>query len=301
MAYLHTAYESIDYSYDMPYIQNMPEVSRTFQLTEADRDRALEFLDEQPPHSAAMKSMIYDNGVESPQNRGTFYGYHDRYGNLDGVALIGHTTLVETRSTEARQALAFAARTEPVKMHVIVAEGDDAIDFWADAVTGPAQPRLVNREYLFEIAFPFPVRDCRHDLRLAMPEECEQIAEAQAEVAFIESGVDPLIVDREGFLRRVMRRIEQGRVFVVFEDGRLLFKADAVSVTTEAAHLEGVYVAEDRRGEGIGPNCLAEVARRLLETVRTVTLLSNSECKNAHRSFQKAGFRKTRECTAVFV
>ena len=304
MAYLHTTYtssESFSYGFDAPYIENMPDVSRTFVLKESDRDAVLEFLNRRPVHTVAMTSFIYDNGIESPLNRGSFYGYHDRCGNLEGVALIGHTTLVEARSKEALQALAFAAKTSGSRMHMIMCEGDLAFDFWADAVDAFDAPKMICREYLFEIGFPFHVQDCKYELRLANESELEKIAEAHAEVAFMETGVDPLLADRNGFLDRVLRRIKQGRIYVVVENGELVFKADVTALTTEVAYLEGIYVNSNRRGEGIAPNCLAEVGRRLLEQVRHVCLLSNSEYSNAHRSFQKAGFRYSGECTTVFV
>lgn len=303
MAYLNTIFETpgYEFGFEMPFVANMPDVSRTFELKESDRDAVLSFLDEKPPHGAAMASFIYDNGIESPLNRGTFHGYHDRYGNLEGVALIGHTTLLDVRSNEALQALAFVARRNGANMHVIVSEGTAAIDFWADAVQGATAPRQVNHEYLFEVSFPYPVRECDYEVRLATPEELMPIAEAHAEVAFLESGDDPMLRDREGFLSRAMRRIEQGRTFVVFENGKLLFKADVVALATDTAHLEGLYVAADRRGEGIGPSCLSEVTRRLLNTVQTVCLLSGVDFTEAHKCFLKAGYKKTKECTAVFV
>lgn len=303
MAYLNTIFEApgYEFGFEMPFVANMPEVSRTFELKESDRDAVLSFLDEKPPHGAAMASFIYDNGIESPLNRGTFYGYHDRFGDLEGVALIGHTTLLDVRSSEALKALAFVARQNEAKMHVIVSEGTAALDFWTDAVRGATAPRQVSNEYLFEVSFPYSVRECEFEVRLARPEELMPIAEAHAEVAFLESGDDPMLRDREGFLTRVMRRIEQGRIFVVFEDGKLLFKADVAALATDTAHLEGVYVNADRRGEGIGPSCLSEVTRRLLNTVQTVCLLSNIDFTQAHKSFMKAGYKKTKECTAVFV
>lgn len=303
MAYLNTIFETpgYEFGFDMPFVANMPDVSRTFELKEGDRDAVLSFLDEKPPHGAAMASFIYDNGMESPLNRGTFYGYHDRYGNLEGVALIGHTTLLDVRSTEALQALAFVARKNEAKMHVIVSEGTAAVDFWTDAVKATGSPRQVNHEYLFEVSFPYSVRECEYDVRLARAEELLLVAEAHAEVAFLESGDDPMLRDREGFLSRVMRRIEQGRVFVVVENGELIFKADVVALATDTAHLEGIYVNSDHRGEGVGSACLSEVTRRLLNTVQTVCLLSNVEFTDAHKCFMKAGYKKTKECTAVFV
>lgn len=303
MAYIQTAYSSADHflGFDVPQVTMMPDVSRTFALTEADRETVLEFLNERPVHTVAMSSFIYDNGIESPLNRGKFYGYHDRFGNLEGVALIGHTTLVEARSPEALSALAFTARRHANEIHMIMSDDDNALDFWAGAIDTASAPRLVCREALFEVAFPFPVRNCGYEVRLATAAELLQVAEAQAEVAFMETGSDPMLRDREGFLKRVMRRIEQGRVYVVMDGDKLVFKADVVSLTEETAYLEGIYVAEDRRGNGVGSSCLTEVARRLLGSVRNVCLLSNVDYKEAHKSFQKAGFRNVGECTSVFV
>jgi predicted GNAT family acetyltransferase len=79
-------------------------------------------------------------------------------------------------------------------------------------------------------------------------DELELVAEAQAEVAFLESGVDPMVTDRDGFLKRVARRIEQERIFVVVENGELVFKADIIAETSDAIYLEGVYVSESYRG-----------------------------------------------------
>lgn len=187
MAYLQTAYSSADHflGFDVPQINNMPDVSRTFLLTEGDRDTVLEFLNERPVHTVAMSSFIYDNGIESPLNRGKFYGYHDRFGELEGVALIGHATLVEARSKEALSALAFVARRSSDKINLILSSGDDALDFWAEAVERQGEPRSVCREYLFEIGFPFLVRECEHDVRLATAEELEPVAQAQQRSHFL--------------------------------------------------------------------------------------------------------------------
>ena len=302
MAYISTTHSIADhgFAFDMPFSFGMPDVSRTFVLTEEDHDAVLHFLNERPVHTVAMTSMILDNGFQSPLNRGTFYGYHDRSGALEGVTLIGHTTLVEVRSDEALYALAQAAKSRSNEIHMILSSGDTSLDMWRFVFDIAGSPRRVNHEILFEARFPFPVGSCPYEVRAARMEELEQIAEAHAEVTFNESGVDPLLRDREGFTDRVARRIEQGRTFVAFEGGKLLFKADVVSLTGETAYLEGIYVAEGQRGSGVGPKCLAEVTRRLLGIVDNVCLLSNEEQTGSHRAFEKAGFARADRCTAVF-
>ena len=63
-----------------------------------DRTEVLAFLRIRPVHTVVMASFINDNGLESDLNRGAFFAYRDEAGKLEGVALLGHTTLIEARS-----------------------------------------------------------------------------------------------------------------------------------------------------------------------------------------------------------
>ena len=303
MAYLNIAKSSPDHQYgaDVPFIYNVPDVSRTFVLTESYRETVMEFLNKRPVHTVVMASFINDNGLESSLNRGKFYGYRNAKGTFEGVALIGHSTLVEARSEEAIAAFATIAKTSETPVNLIMSAGKDAERFWQYFTDGLKEPRLSCRELLFETAFPFMVRDCNWDVRLATAEELIPVAEAQAEVAFLESGVCPLAKDREGFLARVQRRIEQGRVFVAVEDGNLLFKADIIAESNDVIYLEGVYVDPEHRGKGIGSSCLSKLNLMLLEQASNICLLSNVDHKGAHKSFGMAGFRNTDEYVTLFV
>ncbi|CAN5638869.1 GNAT family N-acetyltransferase [soil metagenome] len=278
-----------------------PDSVKVCELKNVDKEEALAFLAVRPVHTVVMTSFINDNGVESSLNRGRFFGVRNNSGKLDGVALIGHTTLVEARTDNALQALAFAARASETPIHLIISSGNAAESFWQHYSDGIRQPRLTCTEMLFEISFPYLVQDCKHEIRLANADELLQVAEAQAEVAFIECGVDNMQKDREGFLKRVTRRIEQGRIFVVFDNGKLVFKADIISETDDVIYLEGIYVAPGFRGQGIGSSCLAKLSLELLNRVSHICLLSNVDFKNAHQSFTKAGYKNTDQCTTIFV
>src|SRR5262249_45250850 len=80
------------------------------QLEEEHKNETLAFLSTRILHTFVMTGWLHDNGVVNPLNRGTFYGYRNHTGQLDGVALIGHTTLFEARSDEA--VAAFAGLTQ---------------------------------------------------------------------------------------------------------------------------------------------------------------------------------------------
>jgi len=270
------------------------------ELNNSDVAEVMTFLNVRPVHTVVMASFIRDNGIISELNRGVFYAYRNGQGVLEGVALIGHSTLIEARSEDAIYAFAGKAKASRVAINLIMSEADDASRFW-QYYAGEASPRLTCTELLFESSFPMLVRDCEYTIRLATQDELMQVAEAHAEVAFLESGTDPMVKDRTGFLERSARRIEMGRTFVVIEDGKLLFKADIIAEADGIAYLEGVYVAPESRGKGIGAKCLSKLTLMLMGRAEKVCMLSNVGFETAHRSFAKAGFHVSGRCTTLFV
>ncbi len=281
--------------------QITPEMSCLRLLGNSNEQEVLEFLNVRPVHTVAMASFIRDNGMEGTDNRGKFYGYRNVRGTLEAVALIGHTTLIEARSEDSLMAFALVARQSETPIHFMMSDGQMIETFWNYYAGGNRVPRLVCPELLFELTFPFTAQKCQWDVRLAEASELGQIAVAHDEAAFIESGSSPLAKDGTEFLKRCLKRIEQRRTFVVFENGRLVFKADIAAETSDVIYLEGIYVAPEYRGQGVGSSCLANLGLQLIERVENVCLLSNIEFAGAHRSFLKAGFRNTGSCQTIFV
>jgi GNAT superfamily N-acetyltransferase len=271
------------------------------ELSGSQTAEVLEFLSARPVHTVVMTSMILDNGITSELNRGKFYGYRNHAGELEGVALIGHSTLVEARSPEAIESLAIAARNPSTPIHLIMSSGNGAERFYEILSEGNSKPRLRCVEALFEASLPFLVRGCSWNIEHATSDDLQPVAEAQAEIALAECGVDPMTKDPTGFLERVRRRIAQKRVFVVKDANKMIFKADIIAETADTIYLEGVYVHPDHRGRGLGSECLSYLTRKLLERVDNVCLLSNVDFSRAHRSFLRAGYRNTDHCITLFV
>jgi predicted GNAT family acetyltransferase len=122
-----------------------------------------------------------------------------------------------------------------------------------------------------------------------------------AQMAFEESGVNPLEKDPNGFRLRCARRIEQGRVWVLIENGQLLFKADIMADTPDVTYLEGIYVAPEVRGNGIGRRCLSQLTRNLLARTKSVSLLVNEMNETASAFYQKAGFKLRAHYDTIFL
>lgn len=278
----------------MARIQFLPkaEVSATtYPLGEDEREEVLTFLAERPVHTVCMAGFIRDNGVESEHNRGAFYACRDARGRLEGVALIGHATLLDARTPRAYREFALAAQCA-TRTNMIMAESDAVEEFWNHYADAGQPMRRACRELLFELTRP--VEDAREvcGMRLATTADLDLVVPVHASLAEAESGVNPLDTDAEGFRARCLRRIEQGRVWVVVsEDGRLLFKADVQAETPEVVYLEGIYVHPSERGTGAGRRCLKHLGRELLLRTRRVCLLVNEENERAHSFYRACGFR----------
>ena len=250
----------------------------------------LAFLSARPLETVYMAGLVHDNGLDSPLNRGTFHACRDPRGELVGVALLGHVTQIEARRDAALRAFASLARRHPAA-HVIMGERSGVRDFWTHyAADGREEPRLACRELLLEQTSQPEAGDLR--LRPATPADLALVMPVQAEMAFAECGVNPLEVDPEGFRARYERRIRRGRVWVVVEGRRLLFKADVMADTPQAAYIEGVFVEATRRGRGCGRGCMRQLGRELLRRSRSVCLLVNEQRQAAAVNFYyKVGYR----------
>lgn len=258
-------------------------------LTSLQEEEVLEFLSQRPIHTVALMGLIRDNGIVSTLNRGTFYGCRDSHGHLEGVALIGHATLLETVSDRALQALAQVARECPFT-HMIMGEQERVAEFWEYYIDAGLERRLVCREWLYELRWPIAVNEPAPGLELATPADLEQVMPIQAELAFQESGINPLQVDPVGFRQRCLRRIEQGRTWVLRDNGLVIFKADVISQTDAVIYVEGVWVKEERRHDGSGVRCMSELAQTLLREAKSICLLVNENHKQAQQFYRKCGF-----------
>lgn len=263
-------------------------------LTAAHAAETLGFLATPSIDSIYMTGLIQDNGVESLFNRGTFYAARNQDGKLEGVALIGHATLIEARTEEALSAFARLASAHP-HAHVIVGQQEKIESFWNYYGKAGQLPRQICRELLFEQRQPAPALKPVPELRRATLDDLPQIIPVNALMAEEESSVNPLEADAEGFRARLRRRIEQGRVWVWTQGPRLIFKVDVMAEAPGVVYLEGVFVHPLERGRGYGARCLSQLGRRFLSHERSVCLLVNERNKNAQMFFFKVGY-KLRGC-----
>lgn len=278
-----------------------PEVTLSVgELTDAETNEVLGFLLERPIHTVIMMGLIRDNGLVSELNRGTFFGCRNSEGRLEGVALIGHATLIEARTRNAIAELALTAQFHQ-DLHMFLAEQDTAEQFW-NAYADDGQPmRFALRELLFELKHSLELRAGTEDLRLATLADLDLVAPVHAAMAEAESGINPLETNRDAFLARCSRRISQDRVWVVIKDNRLIFKADIQAETPEMVYLEGIYTHPEARGSGMGRRCLTQLCSDLLNRTRSICVLVNEENEQATAFYRMCGFKCVSHYDTIFL
>ena len=285
---------------ETPYIPEADVTVKVIELTEEDRNEVLAFLAERPVHTVCIAGFIRDNGMVSSHNRGTFYGCRNSEGRLEGVALIGHATLIEARTTRAMQEFGLIAQSYQ-RTHMILGEKDKVEQVWNYYADEGQEMRLACRELLFELRHAMQLRDEVEGLRRATLEDLDRIAPLQAEMAEEESGTNPLEVDPEGFRARCARRIQMGRVWLLENNGRLVFKADIQADTPDVVYLEGVWVNPSERGKGIGRQCLRQLCQDLLARTKSVCVLVNEENQRSHTFYRMCNFKMRGVYDSIFL
>lgn len=264
----------------------------------AQEREALAFLAARPVHTAYLRGLIRDHGVSSPRNRGDFYACVGAGGEVKGVALLGHATVIEAEEDAAAAAFARFALGRPYP-RVIRGERRIVGQFWRRYQSGGDLPHRLNHELL--LVQRKPSEDVRPapGLRPASAADLPLLMEVNAELIREEGGANPLERDPAGFRRRLLERIERGRVWLWRESGRLVFKTDVLADTPEAMYIEGVYVAPEERGRGVGVRCLAQLGELLLERSRAVCLTVNESKDAALSLYRKAGYETHCEYATV--
>ena len=75
------------------------------------------------------------------------------------------------------------------------------------------------------------------------------------------------------------------------EDGRLLFKAQAASMSRACALVEGVYTVPEARGRHVGAQAMRAVCAGLFERTPRLSLYVNDANAPAVRLYERVGFR----------
>ncbi len=110
-----------------------------------------------------------------------------------------------------------------------------------------------------------------------------------------EVGVSPELFGGADFYRtRVRHLISRGWSFARIQDGEVVFKAEVACLSPAAAQVQGVWVAPDLRGQGLGVAGMAAVVDLVVATWRrSCRSTSTTTTSPARRIYERVGFRQT--------
>ncbi|MBN1093519.1 GNAT family N-acetyltransferase [Blastococcus sp. TML/M2B] len=164
---------------------------------------------------------------------------------------------------------------------------------------GPARD-LRPRQPLMAIEGP-PAVVPEPRVRPVRPEELDTLLPAAVAMFTEEIGVSPLRLDGgAGYRARLAELVRAGRALAWIEDGRVVFKAEIGAVSRAACQVQGVWVAPEHRGRGIGAAGTAAVVEHARAHVApVVSLYVNDYNAAARAAYLRVGFREVGQFSSV--
>jgi len=186
---------------------------------------------------------------------------------------------------------AFAGEAALRGTRMIIGEEGAVSDLWAAARSVMPEPRE-DRPGQPVYAIDEALEGDSSGLRAATLEDLDLLLPACAATHREELGVDPLARDPEGFRRRTVSQIQEGRSWLWAEDGTILFKAEASAWTPAAVQLQQVWVDPEMRRQGYGTRGIIDLCRLLLQRAPSVCLFVRPENEPAIRLYEGIGMRR---------
>jgi predicted GNAT family acetyltransferase len=208
--------------------------------------------------------------------------------------------MFEAHTEAAISTIATQARACP-DVRLVLGEKEKIASFWNYFDQG--ERSAVREDYdLLAIDRAHCQQQCEPvNLRLARPDDLDLIFNAHIQSKLEDTGVSIVKGRLSSIVERCATRIERCRTWVMIDDHEVVFKADIIAHSREAAYLEGIWVHPGWRSKGIGFRCTSYLTRSLLENTSTVCLLVNRQNKLASALYKKIGFKMVSPYQAIFL
>lgn len=272
----------------------MLTTTTTKVLEPGELDAALAVLDRDPVANAFVAARVQVAGLDPWRLGGEMWGWYAG-GRLESLCYAGANLVPICAGPEAVRAFADRARRAGRRCSSIVGPADATAELWSllEPHWGPAREVRAHQPLMAAHAMPADIRpDPR--VRRIRKDEMDVIMPACVAMFTEEVGVSPLAGDG-GLLyqARVAELVGAGRSFARIEDGRVVFKAEIGAATAHACQIQGVWVAPERRGQGLSETGMAAVLRYALREVSPVASLYVNDYNTAARaSYRRVGFRE---------
>jgi uncharacterized protein len=274
------------------------------RVLDADDEGAVrDLLAIDPVGTCMLAGRVETHGTAAATLGAPLWGLHTGR-RLDAVCLAGANLIPFARPGSEREAAgAFAERARRAgrRCSTIVGPAASVLPLWELLAPSWGPAREVRcRQPLLAIEGP-PAVPVEPRVRPVRVDELDTLLPAAVAMFTEEVGVSPTRVDGGAAYRaRVAELVRAGQSLAWIEDGRVLFKADVGAVSRAACQLQGVWVAPQFRGQGIGQRATAavvEYARTAIAPV--VSLYVNDYNLAARAAYDRVGFRQVGTYSSV--
>lgn len=268
-------------------------------LDERDRDALLQLLLRDPNESLFLLGVLQTSSLRRGPARAPDQRFHGlfRGGRLVATAYVAMGgQLVVPFAPDPADALPLArGLAGRIQVHRLVGERH-ACDVLSDElIPASIRPRVLTRSRLYFMEpGDLKVAERIDGLRPAVPADLSRLVPLAVAMHREDLGEDPLRPDADAYVRHVGMRVASGRVFVVEQGGKLLFKVDLGTRCTWGAQLEGVYTVPEARGQGIARRALATLCDQLLRDLPRITLHVREDNAPAVALYERLGFRRSK-------
>lgn len=229
-------------------------------------------------------------GARAPDTTGT--------GRLRALTWVGANIVPVATAPEQRPAIADAIADHGRASSSVLGDAEQVLSLWDSLGRrwGRAREVRANQPLLVldapSVIEPDPL------VRRGVVGEASIVAPASVAMFIEEVGYDPTRYGN-GYVRRVRSLLSLGRTWIRTEldprtgAERVVFKADVGALALGVAQIQGVWVAPDRRGQGLGVRGMATVVRDVLADVApTVSLYVNDYNAAGLATYHRLGMRQ---------
>ena len=250
-------------------------VAGTKRLKEPSLDQVLDFCSRDPIERVYLEEV-------ARRGPGRLLASIER-GDVTALCHVGVNLVPSGRGCEVFADVAVAARPR-----MFIGNEAAVTDLWSAVAPRMTKPRE-DRPGQPVFSITEPPESGGTEIREARRADFDLLLPACAAGHEGELGLDPMAADPEGFRRRTLQQIEDGRSWVWVEGSTILFKAEASAWTPHAVQLQQVWVDPEARGRGYAQRGLRDLVRLLLQRVPRVCLFVRADNPAAIRLYEAIG------------
>jgi predicted GNAT family acetyltransferase len=270
-------------------------------LARSDLAAVEQLLELDPVVDCFVSARVRDSGLRADEIGGQLWGWYQGT-RLRSMCFSG-ANLIPVQA-DAQALTAFAARAGRLgrRCSSIVGPAESTLALWAQlaGVWGPA--REVRGDQPLLVLDSDPVIEADPLVRPATEADFDVLLPAAIAMFTEEVGVSPLAGGGgPAYRARLADLIRRGRALLRVSDGQVVFKAELAAVSDSVSQVQGVWVAPQYRGRGVGARGMAAVAAYARRSTPVVSLYVNAHNVSARQAYARVGFRERgRFATVLF-